>query len=185
MRCGANVVRSRVRSHARGRGPGPGRDFDLPRPDTPRLATTQGLSLWCFNTPVHNTMSGGEILTLRTFRRHLPLALLLRGYLYGVLTQCRGEILTFPDTPTTQGLSLWCFNTVPRPWPRSAQAPLAHWGALPHSAEQHTHTHATLHLTLTVYVQRGTVHLTVLCHAGTAAHMVVAVRLPRRPGRTI
>ena len=24
----------------------------------------------------------------------------------------RGEILTFPDTPTTQGLSLWCFNTV-------------------------------------------------------------------------
>ena len=23
-----------------------------------------------------------------------------------------GEILTFPDTPTTQGLSLWCFNTV-------------------------------------------------------------------------
>ena len=26
--------------------------------------------------------------------------------------QARGEILTFPDTPTTQGLSLWCFNTV-------------------------------------------------------------------------
>ena len=24
----------------------------------------------------------------------------------------RGEILTFPDTPTTQGLSLWCFNIV-------------------------------------------------------------------------
>ena len=24
-----------------------------------------------------------------------------------------GEIFTFPDTPTTQGLSLWCFNTVP------------------------------------------------------------------------
>ena len=24
----------------------------------------------------------------------------------------RGEILNFPDTPTTQGLSLWCFNTV-------------------------------------------------------------------------
>ena len=23
-----------------------------------------------------------------------------------------GEILTFPDTLTTQGLSLWCFNTV-------------------------------------------------------------------------
>ena len=22
----------------------------------------------------------------------------------------RGEILTFPDTLTTQGLSLWCFN---------------------------------------------------------------------------
>ena len=21
-----------------------------------------------------------------------------------------GEILTFPDTPTAQGLSLWCFN---------------------------------------------------------------------------
>ena len=26
-----------------------------------------------------------------------------------------GEILTFPDTPTTQGLSLWCFNTVRDP----------------------------------------------------------------------
>ena len=25
----------------------------------------------------------------------------------------RGEILTFPDTLTTQGLSLWCFNIVP------------------------------------------------------------------------
>ena len=24
----------------------------------------------------------------------------------------RGEILTFPDTLTTQGLSLWCFNIV-------------------------------------------------------------------------
>ena len=24
----------------------------------------------------------------------------------------RGEILTIPDTPTTQGLSLWCFNIV-------------------------------------------------------------------------
>jgi hypothetical protein len=23
-----------------------------------------------------------------------------------------GEILTFPDTLTTQGLSLWCFNIV-------------------------------------------------------------------------
>ena len=23
-----------------------------------------------------------------------------------------GEILTFPDTPTTRGLSLWCFNIV-------------------------------------------------------------------------
>ena len=23
-----------------------------------------------------------------------------------------GEILTFPDTPTTQGLPLWCFNIV-------------------------------------------------------------------------
>ena len=37
----------------------------------------------------------------------------------------RGEILTFPDTPTTQGLSLWCFNivggeilTFPDPCPR-------------------------------------------------------------------
>ena len=27
----------------------------------------------------------------------------------------RGEILTFPDTLTTQGLSLWCFNIVAPP----------------------------------------------------------------------
>ena len=34
-----------------------------------------------------------------------------------------GEILTFPDTPTTQGLSLWCFNTVERDFTDFARAP--------------------------------------------------------------
>ena len=38
-------------------------------------------------------------------RSHAPRAV-------GRACVARGEILTFPDTPTTQGLSLWCFNTV-------------------------------------------------------------------------
>ena len=43
---------------------------------------------------LHTTSAG----VCREFKNRLP--------------RSRGEILTFPDTPTTQGLSLWCFNTV-------------------------------------------------------------------------
>ena len=61
--------------------------------------------------------SRGEILT---FPLTLPL-LRRQGLSLSVFqldtTQWGGEILTFPDTPTTQGLSLWCFNTVR--WPYS------------------------------------------------------------------
>ena len=42
-----------------------------------------------------------------------------------------GEILTFPDTPTTQGLSLWCFNTVERDFTDFARAPKVWRKAVP------------------------------------------------------
>ena len=83
----------------------PGREI-LTIPDTP---TTQGLSLWCFN-------SGARDFDHPRHSSHL----LQRLSLYGLgLLWCFNihvvgrEILTIPDTsPTTQGLSLWSFNIV-------------------------------------------------------------------------
>ena len=43
-----------------------------------------------------------------------------------------GEILTFPDTPTTQGLSLWCFNTVLYRDAHTSTRPKAEPGILAH-----------------------------------------------------
>ena len=39
--------------------------------------------------------------------------------------------MTFPDTPTTQGLSLWCFNTVERDFTDFARAPKVWRKAVP------------------------------------------------------
>ena len=86
----------------------------------------------------HN-LGGGEILTFVPDDSHSYSGVRISMVRFNTVG---GEILTFPDTPTTQGLSLWCFNTVPvpRPWPRSApQAPAqAH---SPHTAQSNTLTH--------------------------------------------
>ena len=68
----------------------------------------------------------------------------------------RGEILTIPDTPTTQGLSLWCFNIVAT---RTGATPLR--GTRSRQHIRHCGLSAAVDLS-------NTIELTVRCRAACA-----------------